>query len=88
MINSLRNPDPFIVISATVEAEIAAPGILAISSAVAGEGKTAVLPVSCDRWPAPGTYTGRGCRTARRCRACHGHEPPTESVPPSCSSAA
>lgn len=34
--------NPFIVIRATVETEIAAPGILAISSAVAGDGKTAV----------------------------------------------
>jgi Mrp family chromosome partitioning ATPase len=34
--------NPFIVIRATVETEIAAPGILAISSAVSGDGKTAV----------------------------------------------
>jgi Mrp family chromosome partitioning ATPase len=34
--------NPFIVIRATVETEVPAPGILAISSAVSGDGKTAV----------------------------------------------
>jgi receptor protein-tyrosine kinase len=38
----MKNHDPFGVIRTTVEAEIAAPGILTISSARAGDGKTAV----------------------------------------------
>ncbi len=42
MQTSVPAPNPFIVIRATVETDIAAPGILAISSAVTGDGKTAV----------------------------------------------
>ena len=59
MMNSLRKTNPFVVIRATVEAEIAAPGILAISSAVAGDGKMAVAAGNraiC--WPGPGTVDG------------------------------
>jgi Mrp family chromosome partitioning ATPase len=41
-VSSMKSPDPFSVIRATVEAEIAAPGVLTISSACAGDGKTAV----------------------------------------------
>lgn len=42
MERSANKIDPFLVIRATVESDIGAPGILAISSAIAGDGKTAV----------------------------------------------
>jgi Mrp family chromosome partitioning ATPase len=42
MKSSATMTNPFLVIRATVETEIPAPGILAISSALAGDGKTAV----------------------------------------------
>ena len=42
MRNSEQELDPFLMIRATVEAQMPAPGVLAVSSALAGDGKTGV----------------------------------------------
>lgn len=42
MSTSVETSDPFFLIRATIEAELAAPGVLVVSSAVRGDGKTGV----------------------------------------------